>query len=399
MEDYVMASPAHLFLWGMAVATLCFCGIYYIIMSKKQEIFSEKLLLFGFASLLFGIASMRIFFICSDLSLDGNYMGHSFLGDFDSINDSYRIFVKTAYTGGIVGFTFLILAWEKVIKRTKYIISLLNTSFVALVIILPFDTAKTVAYVVMLFDVTLFFIVLFTFTRKSRIEFQAVSTPLATGFFIMTVGHVLDSSVFKQMGIVPIILPSVLHIIGSIVIIIPTFISPKYFSRFMIYWLSFVLCVVVLLSISIVYLIQGGITSVFSQIIIVGIISLFVITGFATYGMIRNIRAKQQNPSGVTDQEILKIFTRRPGITEEEVTYYREQKICLVCKGKVSRIMYLCPECDALYCFKCSTTLSNLENACWSCNTPFDPEKGQNLEIYEEELSLQDKDSLIARKK
>jgi len=47
----------------------------------------------------------------------------------------------------------------------------------------------------------------------------------------------------------------------------------------------------------------------------------------------------------------------------------------LVCKGKTLRTIYLCPECDALYCNKCSTALSNLENACWACNTPFDPSK------------------------
>ena len=37
--------------------------------------------------------------------------------------------------------------------------------------------------------------------------------------------------------------------------------------------------------------------------------------------------------------------------------------------------MYTCPKCDALYCIKCSDTLSNLENACWVCNTPFDDSK------------------------
>lgn len=46
-----------------------------------------------------------------------------------------------------------------------------------------------------------------------------------------------------------------------------------------------------------------------------------------------------------------------------------------MCKGKVSRINYICPECDALYCIKCSEALSNLENACWVCNEPFDESK------------------------
>ena len=46
--------------------------------------------------------------------------------------------------------------------------------------------------------------------------------------------------------------------------------------------------------------------------------------------------------------EITKVFTKPRKITEEEVTYYKEQKICLVCKGKVLGLSYICPECDAL---------------------------------------------------
>ncbi|MFW9875211.1 MAG: hypothetical protein ACFFG0_19060 [Candidatus Thorarchaeota archaeon] len=66
----------------------------------------------------------------------------------------------------------------------------------------------------------------------------------------------------------------------------------------------------------------------------------------------------------------------KPGeITEEEVIFFREQKICLVCKGEVKGFNYICSECDALYCENCARTLSNLENACWVCNIPFDNTK------------------------
>lgn len=67
---------------------------------------------------------------------------------------------------------------------------------------------------------------------------------------------------------------------------------------------------------------------------------------------------------------------KRPGvITEEEVIFHREKKICLVCKGKVLRVSYICPSCNALYCINCSQELSNLENACWVCNEAFDETK------------------------
>jgi hypothetical protein len=76
-------------------------------------------------------------------------------------------------------------------------------------------------------------------------------------------------------------------------------------------------------------------------------------------------------------QEFLQLISKhkRENLTEEEVTFYREQKICLVCRGKVSGLLYLCPNCNALYCFKCAKALSNLENACWICETAIDSSK------------------------
>ncbi|MFX1448814.1 MAG: PHD finger domain-containing protein [Promethearchaeota archaeon] len=70
-------------------------------------------------------------------------------------------------------------------------------------------------------------------------------------------------------------------------------------------------------------------------------------------------------------------ITERPDqITEEEVTYYREQKICLMCKGKVGGFnTYICTNCEALYHHDCARTLSELENACWVCNQPIDETK------------------------
>jgi len=62
-----------------------------------------------------------------------------------------------------------------------------------------------------------------------------------------------------------------------------------------------------------------------------------------------------------------------PQITEEKITIHKEKKSCLVCKGEVERFnVYICPKCDTIYCENCARTLTNLENACWVCNTPFD---------------------------
>jgi len=61
---------------------------------------------------------------------------------------------------------------------------------------------------------------------------------------------------------------------------------------------------------------------------------------------------------------------------EEEVTVYREQKVCLVCKGKISGFnIFICPKCNALYCEKCARALSEIQNICWVCESPLDQSK------------------------
>ena len=59
-------------------------------------------------------------------------------------------------------------------------------------------------------------------------------------------------------------------------------------------------------------------------------------------------------------------------ISEKEVTFYREQIVCLVCKGKVEGFNFICFNCKAMYCEKCARTLIDSENACWVCNSPMD---------------------------
>lgn len=114
-----------------------------------------------------------------------------------------------------------------------------------------------------------------------------------------------------------------------------------------------------------------------------GIISIFtkiadLIGGVFWYLSLREESAepKMKPEKKIQVEEGIFRLTKRPeNITEDEVMYFKEQKICLVCKNKVLGLTYICPECDALYCVKCSKALSDLENACWSCNAPFDKSK------------------------
>ena len=117
------------------------------------------------------------------------------------------------------------------------------------------------------------------------------------------------------------------------------------------------------------------------------------------------LREEPEKPNEKTPKKEVKIeeslfrLTKRPdNITEEDVTFHREKKICLVCKGDVSRINYICPNCSALYCIKCSEELTKLENVCWVCNEPFDPSKPSKPYKKEEEEVEIDKSEKIQKK-
>jgi hypothetical protein len=83
---------------------------------------------------------------------------------------------------------------------------------------------------------------------------------------------------------------------------------------------------------------------------------------------------------------------KKEDITEEEVSISKEKKICLVCKGKVLGNTYICTECEAFYCMKCSQAISNSENACWACNSPIDKSKPvKPFKREEEEIEISEK--------
>ncbi len=58
--------------------------------------------------------------------------------------------------------------------------------------------------------------------------------------------------------------------------------------------------------------------------------------------------------------------------TEEEVTTFKDQKICVVHKGPISGAIYLCPKCETFYCLKCATHLKKNGEKCWSCKSEID---------------------------
>jgi len=92
------------------------------------------------------------------------------------------------------------------------------------------------------------------------------------------------------------------------------------------------------------------------------------------YGLFRT----QTLPIGAPtcDYRYIKKLKAPQKITEEEVTFLKEKKICIVCRGIIEGFNnYICPKCEVLYCENCARTLVDLENTCWVCESPLDESK------------------------
>jgi hypothetical protein len=63
-------------------------------------------------------------------------------------------------------------------------------------------------------------------------------------------------------------------------------------------------------------------------------------------------------------------------IVEKEITIYKDLKTCIVCKGDAEGFdVFICPNCNSIYCKGCAEALIAIENECWTCNIPIDNSK------------------------
>ena len=67
------------------------------------------------------------------------------------------------------------------------------------------------------------------------------------------------------------------------------------------------------------------------------------------------------------------LLNRTENASEEDITVYKNPQKCVVCKGVVGGFnIYMCSHCKTIYCKTCVQAVIDLENECWSCETPID---------------------------
>jgi len=373
--DYEIFSVSDLFLWGIAVAILFYCAMRYLSIGRNKDNLREKLLMIGFSGMFFGLVLMRVFFFLRDLQVIGQFINHSFYGNYDNTLPLYYTLLRITYISGMAGFLSFILLYEISTKRTKYILSLLNVFFMISLILLPDKLLGTYVLVFLSLDILLLLFILLSFTQSSQLEFKAVASVMMIGLVFFAIGHLLGSAFSKKNDIFPLELAPLFYIVGTLIAISPTYIDPKYFSNALLFWVMSLGIIFVSVSFSFAYIILFEFHIFYMPITWIIICPAVPLIIYFFYRILKTIKSQEIATTKEESKDFLKLFTKPQNLTEKEVALFKEQKICLVCKGKVSRLLFICPECDVIYCQKCSSVLSDLENACWVCNTAIDESK------------------------
>jgi len=383
-------SALSLILWSISFTLFVLCAILYIARGKQREQKSEEFILYGFSSVFIGCVLNRFFVLCAFLNVEGTFQGGVFYAKNERIISGIflsdlEIFFKAAYVSFLLGYFIIVFSFERIIKRTKFVLSILLVVQAIIVLILPFREGASLYFVNISFVYALcvYIIILFYFTKWSKLELKSISALQLNSALFFGLSMTLANPDFLVLNAIPLYIAPLFFITASIIAITPVTINPEYFSKALKFWYIFGTGQIITMSIFSIYFIFlaifYGLPYYFSFYAFIVTFLLFLVNYFA----IDNIKNQGKREEKGSLPNILAIFSKPKGITEEEVSLYRDKAICLVCKGNIEGFSYICGNCKALYCQKCAISLVSIENLCWACDSPID--KSKPVKKYEQE--------------
>lgn len=373
--EVMIWNPTERLLWGLTVAFLLINAMIYFSRSKEKKVVKERLIFLGFGCLfLFGALS-RLAHFYADLAIPGALSTLTFIGDYAQAGITFQWLTRLGLFFYFACFIPFFFAYEFNYKKSKYILTIFETIFSVSFLISPYELIETIRTFAFMYSGFVAFVVLIIFTKWSQVEFKAISTFLVTAFIMIGEAVALSSVHLKNENIFPLFLAPLIMLIGCFFALIPMVIQADQFAKVLKVWvvLGFITIGFYIPFIIYMILFNTPVYMIINQ-------SLFlVVVGYVEYYTIKDIRMRmkfdEEEVLDVNRPDILKMLSRPDKITEEELAISKERGTCLVCKGKLQRQMYICPECMALYCNKCAAALMRLENACWVCEAPLDESK------------------------
>ena len=350
----------------------------------------------GFGAYFIGLTFQRLFGgYLGSFFVDGTFTNYQWMGSFDPPGDIFQLLFKIDYVLWAIGAALFILAFEIGIKKTKYILTIIQIPLIVLIIILPYDvglfSARNIQrYILFPFSTSIIVASIVLLGKWSRFELKAISLMLFFGVVILMMSSALVSKSVKELDIpLMLYLSPIFFIIGALVVMLPLVIDLKYISHMLRLLLIFGIFTIVTMFLLISFLIFTGVSLPLAGLYIF----ILCVVVFLEFKLVKDIRSYKEEEAQIPGPIILEMFTKPKKITEEDVSVSIEKKICLVCKSKISGLNFICSDCGTFYCTKCSNALSDLENVCWACNTPIDSSKPYTPFETEDESSSKDKKS------
>jgi hypothetical protein len=390
MAGLMIYDPINRFFWTMAIFVLFICMLIYLIKTKNSNDPERRKIYLAFAFLFLGLFLSRLFYYIGEFYYEGEYIGHVYHeieGDTLWQLNFFSLLGTLCFLWSMVSF-FMVYGLP---KKMKIATTIFNILFTILIFVAYFSGNQSLErmfnYIAVGIDILLFILILFQITNSSKEDFQLVAIFLLVGSTLLASGFFLDSRFLKQANVIPAVLPAFLIIFGSISAILPMIIKPKNYTK-LLFFINFLsISFLIFLIIMMIFVINFFISNEINIALVVGIclgmllaLIIFIFTSKLTYNIFKSAKKFSNfdfsNPN-ISQESLfnLFLFSSPEKLTEEEVTISNEKNLCLACKKKLERDVYLCPNCHSKYCTHCTNILKNIENACWVCNTPLDPEK------------------------
>lgn len=361
-------------------------GLLFLLKGERQKESKGHRLMYGFAFFFFFFGTRNIFIFLSEFHYMGVLLQGAFFGEYDQYEPIYELYISLAHTFSVLSFTSLLFGIEIYFKKTKYILSIAEASFLIFIFVLPFSDEVNFMFLPVSYTSIVFMIVILYFIKKSPNDLKSIAFFIYGSGTLITLGMILTNPLFKSLDIVPIFTGSIIFIIACLLCIFPLIVDPKLLAQSMSYYISSVVILALAMALLLPIILFSSLpisNKIFT--IITNSVSLIVI--FRSYSLIKSVFK-----ATLEEDKALSIFIRPQKVTEEEVSISKEKKICLVCKGLLGRILFMCPKCNSFYCIKCAEALTNLENVCWACNEPLDPSKTFTpfvIESKDKDLNIQ----------
>ncbi len=318
-------NPISLLFWGFLIIITLFASYLYYKRGSEIENREDKIIMYSFAALLLGIAFNRLFAYMTHFNVPGNYVDHTFYGDYSAPYPLFYLFLAFGYISLGIGYTLFIFGFEFKFKKSKYVFTL--ASIVLSILILGLSFLRIVSTI---YYQTISILILLMFARWSNFESKTIYYMLLFGFSLFGMALIFDTGDVKNLNLIPLFLSPSIYIAAICIIILPIRINPKYFRNTLKYWFFAGMIFIVIMALLITY--SFFIAMPISLLIIV--ISFLLVSIIIFLYSIKDLKSQMDLEISSQGYDFLAIFKRHDKIPEEEVYKIAElQHIYIILKS------------------------------------------------------------------